>query len=193
VLGENEAPDFWNQHLPPEHTSSENLEGLKEKVGTLDLRTTKKNRSGAAKKLSRRAKLAEGPASGQPRPPQGGQTQALQVLSSTETQSKAKTHPGPQQGGSAFSHDRGPTQGPAKRQGSSGGIPWSGRAKRPKIGGPSSYAQAVRKGMRMAIVCEGYPEVQVSKETFGDIQRAVGGLLDGLPEEGSPPGSLTCI
>jgi hypothetical protein len=39
----------------------------------------------------------------------------------------------------------------------------------------------------MAIVCEGYPEVQVSKENFGDIQRAVGELVDGLPEEGFTP------
>jgi len=41
--------------------------------------------------------------------------------------------------------------------------------------------------MRMAIVCEGYPGVQVSKESFGDILRAVGGLVDGLPEEGFTP------
>jgi len=136
---------------------------------------------------------AGGPASGQPRPPQGGQTQALQVLSSTGTQSKEKkTHPGPQQGGPASSDDKGstqvpakrqrssgggpassddkgPTQGPAKRQRSSGGTPWCGRAKKLKIGGPSSYAQVARKGIQMAIVCEGYPEVQVSKENFGDI------------------------
>jgi hypothetical protein len=39
----------------------------------------------------------------------------------------------------------------------------------------------------MAIVCEGYPEVQVSKENFDDIQRAVGGLVDGVPEEGFTP------
>ena len=138
---------------------------------------------------------AGGPASGQPRPPQGGQTQALQVLSSTGTQSKEnKTHPGPQQGGPASLDDRGPTQGPAKRQRSSGGTPWRGRAKRPKSGGPSSYTQAARKGMRMAIVCEGYPEVQVSKEKFSDIQRAVGGLVDGLPEEAfTPRGSLIWI
>jgi hypothetical protein len=39
----------------------------------------------------------------------------------------------------------------------------------------------------MAIVCEGYPDVQVSKENFDDIQQAVGGLVDGLPEEGFTP------
>jgi hypothetical protein len=39
----------------------------------------------------------------------------------------------------------------------------------------------------VAIVCEGYPEVQVSRENFVNIQRAVGGLVDGLPEEGFTP------
>jgi hypothetical protein len=39
----------------------------------------------------------------------------------------------------------------------------------------------------MAIVCEGYLEVQVSKENFGDIQRDVGEHVDGLPEEGFTP------
>jgi hypothetical protein len=39
----------------------ENLEGLKEKVGTLGLQTTRKRRCGAAKKWARKAKLAEAP------------------------------------------------------------------------------------------------------------------------------------
>jgi len=39
----------------------------------------------------------------------------------------------------------------------------------------------------MAIVCNGYPEVQVSKENFNNIQRAVSGLVDGLPEKGFTP------
>jgi len=39
----------------------------------------------------------------------------------------------------------------------------------------------------MAIVGEGYPEVQVTKENYSDIQRDVGGLVDGLPEEGFTP------
>jgi hypothetical protein len=39
----------------------------------------------------------------------------------------------------------------------------------------------------MAILCEGYLEVHVSKENFGDIQRAVGGLVDELSEEGFTP------
>ena len=35
----------------------------------------------------------------------------------------------------------------------------------------------------MAIVCDGYPEIQVSKEHFAVIQRAIGGLVGELPEE----------
>jgi hypothetical protein len=88
VHGEGEAPDSWEQHLSTECTSSENLEGLAEKVGTLDLRTPTKNRSGATKKRARRAKVARAPVGGPPRLPQGGHTQALQELSSIGTQSK---------------------------------------------------------------------------------------------------------
>jgi len=39
----------------------------------------------------------------------------------------------------------------------------------------------------MAIVCEAYPQVQVSKENFVNIQRAIDRLGDGLPEEGFTP------
>jgi hypothetical protein len=39
----------------------------------------------------------------------------------------------------------------------------------------------------MAIICDGYPEVQVSKENFVDILQAIGGPVDGLPEEGFTP------
>ena len=36
----------------------------------------------------------------------------------------------------------------------------------------------------MAVVCDSHPQVQVSKENFVNIQRAIDGLVDGLPEEG---------
>jgi len=36
----------------------------------------------------------------------------------------------------------------------------------------------------MAIMCDGYPEIQVSRENFINIQRTIGGLVDGLREEG---------
>jgi len=45
----------------PSNLSSESLEDLTEKVGTLGLRATGKNRCGAAKKQARRARLVEAP------------------------------------------------------------------------------------------------------------------------------------
>jgi hypothetical protein len=39
----------------------------------------------------------------------------------------------------------------------------------------------------MAIVCEDYPGTQITKDNFGAIQKAVGQLVDGLPEWGFTP------
>ena len=39
----------------------------------------------------------------------------------------------------------------------------------------------------MAVVCEDYPENQISKGKFTNIQRAIGLLVDELPEEGLTP------
>jgi hypothetical protein len=39
----------------------------------------------------------------------------------------------------------------------------------------------------VAIVCEDYPGTQIPRERFGEVQRAVGRLVDGLPEEGFTP------
>ena len=39
----------------------------------------------------------------------------------------------------------------------------------------------------MAVVCEDYPESQISKENFAGIQRTIGRLVDELPEEGLTP------
>jgi hypothetical protein len=36
----------------------------------------------------------------------------------------------------------------------------------------------------MTIICDGSPKVQVSKDHLVKIQRAIGGLVDGLPQEG---------
>jgi len=44
---------------PPSDPSSENLEGLTEKVGTFGLRATSKKRCGAANKRARSARVAE--------------------------------------------------------------------------------------------------------------------------------------
>ena len=42
----------------------------------------------------------------------------------------------------------------------------------------------------MAIVCDGYPEILISRENFVNIQRAIGGLVDELPEEEFTTSSL---
>jgi hypothetical protein len=39
----------------------------------------------------------------------------------------------------------------------------------------------------VAVICESYPGTQISRENFVDIQRAVGRLVDELPEEGFIP------
>jgi hypothetical protein len=45
-----------------------------------------------------------------------------------------------------------------------------------------------REGIRVVNVCVGYPGTQVSKDNFVAIQKAVGRLVDELPEEGFTPG-----
>jgi hypothetical protein len=59
--GASKNPLSWKEHLSPGSPSSENLEVLAEKVGTLDLKSIKKNHGGAAKKQARRARLTEAP------------------------------------------------------------------------------------------------------------------------------------
>jgi hypothetical protein len=54
-----ETPLTGEEHSSPCSLSSENLEGLSEKVVTLGLQVTRKNCCGAAKKRARKAKLAE--------------------------------------------------------------------------------------------------------------------------------------
>jgi len=39
----------------------------------------------------------------------------------------------------------------------------------------------------MAIVCDGYLEIQLSKENFVSIQQVIRRLVDGLPEEEFTP------
>ena len=75
------TPLIGEEHLPCSQTS-ENLEGLTEKVGTLGLQLARKNCCGAARKWARKAKLAEVPTGasdgGQPQPTSGDQPQNLQ-------------------------------------------------------------------------------------------------------------------
>jgi len=68
-----------------------------------------------------------------------------------------------------------------------GGTSGGGQAKRPRTTGQPDHATADREGIQMVIVCEGYPEAQVFKDNFTNIQRAVSRLVDKLPEEGFTP------
>jgi len=80
-----------------------------------------------------------------------------------------------------------PSLGPSKCQRLSRSTPGGGQTKRPRTTGQLSYAIAAQEGIWMATVCEGYPEDQVSKGNFNNIQQAIGGLVDELPEVGFTP------
>ena len=175
---EQEAGDtpLIGEHPTTSNPSPENMEGLTEKVGTLGLRATSKNnvvlpRSGRARPGSRR--LLRGTlAAANP----GLLMATSHILNLDHLGSSGAT---PQSGGH-------PT-GPSKRQGSAGGTPEGGQAKRPKQGGQLSYVRVAREGLHVAVVCEDYPESQISKENFTAIQREIGRLVDELPEEGLNP------
>ena len=55
------TPLIGEEHLSIGSQTSENLEGLTEKVSTLGLQARKKNRCGAARKQARKARLADAP------------------------------------------------------------------------------------------------------------------------------------
>jgi len=165
------APFLWGGGGRP---SSSNLssEGLTEKVGTLGLRATSKNRGGAPKKRPRRARLTEAASGdsggGQPRSAPGGQPQTLQKPSTSRVQRGKSTE------------SRGLPPGPSKQQQLAGGTPegGGGKAKRPKQVGQLSYARVTREGLQVAVLCDNYLESQISKENFTDIQRAISQLVD---------------
>ena len=116
--------------------------------------------------------------------------QPLQEPGTSGTQIKMKEKMakyGPSTTGPNFAESKGPSQVLGKRRRPSGGTPEGSEAKRLKQTGQPSCARVTREGIRMAIVCDSYPEIRVSKEDFVDIQRAIGGLVDELPEEGFTP------
>jgi len=132
--------------------------------------------------------LAGNSAGAQPRLLQGAQKLGLQEHSLCGTQGKGeKVKSGTRQSGSVSSEGREPTQGPSKLQRTSGGTPGGWRAKRPKTIGPLSYAKAAQEGIWLAIVCDVYPDVQVSKENLTNIEQAAGELVDRLPKEEFTP------
>ena len=181
--GASETPLIGEEHSSPGSSSPENLEGLTEKVGTLSLQVTRKNRCGVAKKRARKARLAKASTgnsgSSQPRLAPGGQPQILQKPSTSGVQHGR----GPHAVELKSTESKGHPQGPNKRQQSAGGTPKGGQAKRPKQGGQLGYARATQEGLRVVVVHENYPDSQISKENFVDIQRAIVRLADELPEE----------
>jgi hypothetical protein len=78
--------------------------------------------------------------------------------------------------------------GARKQLRSTAGTPEGRQANWPKQSGQPSYTRVAREGFRVAIVCKDYPKTQVTRENFVDIQRAIGRLVDELPEEGFIPG-----
>jgi hypothetical protein len=75
--GTSETPLTGEEHSSSCSQTTESMEGLTEKVGTLGLQVTKTNRCGAARKRARKAKSAEAPTGatdgGQPQSAAGGQ------------------------------------------------------------------------------------------------------------------------
>jgi len=116
---ESEAFVSWEQHLSPGILSSENLEGLTEKFGTLANLAARSNRCGAVKKRARKAKMDEALAGDSA----DGQNQALQEFILSGTQGKEeKVKYGTRQLGPVSSEGRGPSQGPSKRKGRPGAL-----------------------------------------------------------------------
>jgi hypothetical protein len=54
----------------------------------------------------------------------------------------------------------------------------------------ANYVQAAQEGLGMTKVCNGYPKVQIFKETVINIQQVNGGLWMSSLRRSSPPGSL---
>ena len=98
---------------------------------------------------------------------------------------RSRVHPGYNKENLQRAKD--PYRAQPKDSGQPAALPRGDHAKRPKQGGQLSYARVAREGIRVAVVYEDYPESQLSKENFTDIQRAIGRLVDELPEEGFTP------
>jgi hypothetical protein len=75
--GTSETPLIGEEHSASCSHTTESLEGLTERVGTIGLQVRKKNRCGSARKRVRKAKSAEAPTGatdgGRPQPAAGGQ------------------------------------------------------------------------------------------------------------------------
>jgi hypothetical protein len=112
--GAGETPLIGEEHLSPSSLSSENLENLTDKVGTLSLQVTRKNRCGAVKKRARMVRLAEAPTgdsgSSLPQLSLGSQPQILQKPSTSGAQQGC----GLSSAGPKSPESKGRPQGPSK-------------------------------------------------------------------------------
>jgi len=119
-LGTGGTPVIEEEQLSCSQTS-ENLEGMTEKFGTLGLRLVRKNRWSVARKTARKAKLAEAPTGasdgGQPQPTSGDQMQNLQKHSTCAAYHVQSNRNSQRVRGTTKAH---------KRQRSSGGTPGGG-------------------------------------------------------------------
>jgi hypothetical protein len=116
-----ETPQIGVEHFSSCSQTSENLEELAEKVGTLGLRVAKKNR-GAARKRARKARLAEAPSGTS----DGGRTWSAPGEQPSTSQEPVA---------SGAQHGRGPAP-PTQKSPESGGQPQDpGKRQRP-VGAP---------------------------------------------------------
>ena len=60
------TPPIEGEHLSSSSRTLENLDGLTDKVGTLGLQVSRRNRCGVARKWARNARLAEAPTGDSP-------------------------------------------------------------------------------------------------------------------------------
>jgi len=139
--GASEIPISLEGHLSPDSPSSENLEVLAETAGILDLKSIKKNCSGAAKKWARRARHTEAPpgtllvANLSRAPPKG--TPALQQLDTDPERAQNIWDPnkrerelpkcGPCATGPNFPNARGPHRALVNTRGRPGSLLWASR------------------------------------------------------------------
>jgi len=172
--GAGETPLIGEEHSSPGSISPENLEGLTEKVSTLGLQVTRKNRCGAAKKWTRKTRLTKAPTGvsgcSQPLPAPGRWPQTPQ-----------------KPGTSGARHGRGVCSAELKSTENKGHPHGPSKQQRPKQGGQLSYTRATWEDVQVTVVCKNYPENQISKENFVDIQWAIGQLVDEFPEDGFTP------
>ena len=116
--GADETPLTGRECPSPSNVSGENLECLAEKVSTLGLRTTSKNRCAAAKKWERKATLRRAPSGdsgdGRPRTAPGGKPQTSQTPGTSRVLWGKSTE------------SEGLPSCPCKRQQTAGGTPWGG-------------------------------------------------------------------